>query len=52
MTRNRANLLSYIFIVAAVAVTAFLYPTLPDPMPSHWNIEGEVDGYMPKPWAR
>jgi uncharacterized membrane protein len=51
MTRDRANLLSYLFIVAAVSVAAFLYPSLPDPMPSHWNVHGEVDGYLPKPWG-
>lgn len=51
MTRDRANLLSYLFIVAAVAVAAFLYPRLPDEVPTHWNTEGQVDGYMSKPWG-
>jgi len=51
MTRNRANLLSYLFIIAAVGVAAFLYPSLPDPMPSHWNMHGEVDGYTSKLWG-
>jgi uncharacterized membrane protein len=51
MTRDRANLLSYLFIIAAVAAAAFLYPRLPDAVPTHWNIEGEVDGYMSKPWG-
>jgi uncharacterized membrane protein len=51
MTRDRANLLSYLFIIAAVAVAAFLYPSLPDPMPSHWNMHGEVDGYTSKLWG-
>lgn len=51
MTRDRANLLSYLFIIAAVAVAAFLYPRIPDAVPSHWNIKGEVDGYISKPWG-
>jgi uncharacterized membrane protein len=51
MTRNRANFFSYLFIVAAVGVAAFLYPSLPDSVPSHWNIQGEVDGYLSKPWG-
>ena len=51
MTRNRANLLSYLFIIAAVGVAAFLYPGLPDPIPSHWNMHGEVDGYTSKLWG-
>ena len=51
MSKDRANLLSYLFIIATVAVAAWIYPTLPDPMPTHWNIEGEVDQYLPKPWG-
>jgi uncharacterized membrane protein len=51
MSKNRANLLSYLFIVTTVAVAAWLYPSLPDTMPSHWNVEGEVDGYLAKPWG-
>jgi uncharacterized membrane protein len=51
MTRDRANFFSYLFIVAAVGVAAFLYPNLPDSIPSHWNVQGEVDGYLPKPWG-
>jgi uncharacterized membrane protein len=51
MSRDRANFFSYLFIVAAVGVAAFLYPSLPDAVPSHWNVRGEVDGYLSKPWG-
>lgn len=51
MTRDRANLISYLFIIAAVGVAAYLYPSLPDEVPSHWNIDGDVDGYVSKPWG-
>jgi uncharacterized membrane protein len=51
MTRNRANFLSYLFIIAAVGVAAWLYPSVPEQVPSHWNVHGEVDGYVPKPWG-
>jgi len=35
--------------IAALAITAaIMFPGLPDPIPSHWNAAGEVDGYMPK----
>lgn len=27
---------------------AIVYPQLPDRVPSHWNLSGEVDGYMSK----
>lgn len=51
MSKDRANFLCYLFIVATVAAAAWLYPQLPDPMPSHWNVDGEVDGWMPKLWG-
>ncbi|MEX2496841.1 MAG: SdpI family protein [Woeseia sp.] len=51
MTRDRANFVSYLFILVTVAVSAYLYPSLPDPMPTHWNVQGEVDAWMPKPWG-
>ena len=51
MSKDKANFLCYLFIVATVAVAAWLYPDLPDPMPSHWNAGGEADGWMPKPWG-
>jgi uncharacterized membrane protein len=51
MNTKIADVLSLILIVSTVAVTAFLYADLPDPMPSHWNVAGEVDAYMSKPWG-
>ena len=39
-------------VVILTWVVAWIYdPRLPDPVPSHWNIQGEVDGYMNKPWG-
>lgn len=38
-------------IALTLAITALAYPALPDRIPSHWNIEGEVDGYLPAPWG-
>ncbi len=33
-------------------LVAFWYEAkLPDKIPSHWNIKGEIDGYMEKPWG-
>lgn len=37
-------------VVAAMwAFTAAVYTRLPDRIPSHWNLQGEVDGWMDKP---
>lgn len=43
--------LCLILIVALFGLVAWFYPTLPDPVPTHWNMAGEVDGYMAKPWG-
>ena len=48
MNRRTADWLSYFFIVALAILAAVLWPRLPDPMPSHWNAAGEVDGTMAK----
>jgi uncharacterized membrane protein len=38
--------------VAAVGALAwYLYPAIPERMPTHWNAFGENDGYMRKPFA-
>ena len=36
---------------AAVAVAVYLYPSLPEQIPTHWNIEGEIDDYTAKTWG-
>ncbi len=38
-------------ILAIFVVAAWLYPQLPESVPSHWNARGEIDGYMSKPWG-
>ncbi|QBD82361.1 DUF1648 domain-containing protein [Ktedonosporobacter rubrisoli] len=40
----------FILVVIALQVFAALatYPFLPAQIPSHWNIVGQIDGYMPK----
>jgi len=38
-----------IVLILALYILGFiLYPALPDMMPSHWNLEGKVDGYTAK----
>lgn len=40
--------ISIILILIGLFAGLFLSAQLPDPMPSHWNAAGQVDGYMPK----
>lgn len=38
-------------MLAAWGLSAWFYPGLPQRIPTHWNIHGEVDGYGDKQWA-
>jgi uncharacterized membrane protein len=41
-----------VILLAAFYILAFtLYSRMPDPMASHWNAEGTVDGYMSRFWG-
>jgi uncharacterized membrane protein len=46
-----SDLLGLLLVVGAFALVGLKYPGLPDPMPSHWNAAGHVDGWMPKSWG-
>jgi uncharacterized membrane protein len=37
-----------LFVVLAWAVSAALYPGMPERIPIHWNIQGQIDGYGSK----
>ncbi|MGJ8664691.1 MAG: SdpI family protein [Marinicella sp.] len=48
--KSKKILYAVISIIIVTWIVAFWYePSLPDRMPSHWNAQGEVDGYMDKP---
>lgn len=51
MSTKLTTILSLILISAALIAGALFWNQLPDPMPSHWNAAGEIDGYMPKFWG-
>lgn len=49
MDKSKIIILAAIFISFAVGLWA--YPQLPDIVASHWNENGEVNGYMSKFWG-
>lgn len=51
MNTRTADLLSLALVSVPIVLAIWFWPTLPDPMPSHWNSAGEVDGYMSKFWG-
>jgi len=40
-----------LLMVAALAASLVLYPSLPSRMPTHWNLHGQVDGWSDKSWG-
>ncbi len=49
--KHRYYLTGIILTAAALALPVILYPSLPDRIPTHWNVHGEVDGFGAKSWA-
>jgi uncharacterized membrane protein len=52
MTRTTFYWLTAFGLTAATfAASALLYNALPDQIPTHWNIRGQIDGWGSKTWA-
>lgn len=51
MNSRTADILSFLFVLAAFGVAAWLYPSLPEQIPTHWNAAGEIDDYSGKLWG-
>lgn len=49
--KHKYYLTGVILTAAALALSLILYPSLPDRIPTHWNIHGKIDGYGAKSWA-
>jgi uncharacterized membrane protein len=46
--RNRYLLLCGVVVLATLAFTLTLYGQLPARIPTHWNAQGQIDGYGPR----
>ena len=44
-------IITSIIILLPILAGVILWDQLPDPMPTHWNVAGEVDGWSSKPFA-
>ncbi len=51
MTTKTAATMVLVLFIAALAASLVLYPSLPERMPTHWNMRGEVNGWSGKPFA-
>jgi len=45
---RNSELIILVMIIVSFAVSVYFYPKMPNVMASHWNVQGETDGYMPK----
>ena len=49
MNKNKIIILGIISLSFIIAI--YLYPQMPEKMASHWNAQGQVDGYVSKFWG-
>ncbi len=48
----RRHVIMAIALVAAILIgSAMVYPSLPEQIPTHWNVHGRIDAYGSKSWA-
>lgn len=48
---RKSEVIIFLIILTSFIVGIYFYPQMPDRVASHWNIQGEVDGYMSKFWG-
>lgn len=51
MNTRTTIIVTSILILAGLLAGALLWNRLPDPVASHWGVNDEVNGYMPKFWG-
>lgn len=51
MSTRTTTIVVLLMIAAATLAGLLLWNRLPDQIPSHWNFQDQVDGYMPKFWG-
>jgi uncharacterized membrane protein len=51
MKINKLEIAALAVIGLSFILGIYFYPQLPAKMASHWNWQGQVDGYMSKPWG-
>jgi immunity protein, SdpI family len=49
--KNIFLVLSLVLAIGAFAVSFFLYPQLPDRIPTHWNFAGKADDFSSRNWG-
>ena len=48
---KKSNIIILIIILISFSIGIYFHSKMPAEMASHWNIKGEVDGYISKFWG-
>ena len=48
---KKTTIFAIVIIIISFIIAIYFYPSFPDQVASHWNSQGEVDGYMGKFWG-
>lgn len=48
---NKATIITILILIMSFGVALYVYPMMPDQVASHWDSEGNVNGYMSKFWG-
>lgn len=48
MLKKKSDIYNVVLIVIAFLINIAVYSKLPDQIPTHWNVAGEIDGYSSK----
>ncbi len=51
MSTRLTTLIVVLLILGAILAGVLLWDQLPDQMASHWDVNDQVNGYMPKFWG-
>ena len=51
MNRHQAFIVGLGIVIIAAGVSVFYYGRVPPIMPSHWDVAGRVNGYVPRFWG-
>ena len=51
MKFERADIIGLFIVLLSFALAIIFYDDFPDPVPTHWGFNGEVDGWTAKPWG-
>ncbi|MEO0072380.1 MAG: SdpI family protein [candidate division WOR-3 bacterium] len=48
---RKSEILALIIVIVSFLIAISVYPKMPQPVATHWNRHGEVDGYKTKFWG-